>query len=141
AFPPFHTHNCTWSSVLSLVQQPLLLWPGYAPKNLGEYPDIMTLWQTWDEGVLIEGVGCMPPLRLIDERWGSCIGQRARWRPHGDPLARTIWAKFNFFITRINAHMATGHTIDQTLTFFESERGERSVNQFHKALQGKKSQK
>ncbi|KAH9024837.1 hypothetical protein EDB84DRAFT_1273752, partial [Lactarius hengduanensis] len=109
--------------------------------NLGEYPDIMTLWQTWDEGVLIEGVGCMPPLRLIDERWGSCIGQRARWRPHGDPLARTIWAKFNFFITRINAHMATGHTIDQTLTFFESERGERSVNQFHKALQGKKSQK
>lgn len=55
--------------------------------------------------------------------------------------ARTIWAKFNFFIVRINAHKATGHTIDQTLTFFESERGEKSVNQFHKALQGKRPQK
>lgn len=34
-----------------------------------------------------------------------------------------------------------GHTIDQTLTYFESERGEKSVNQFHKALQEKKPQK
>jgi hypothetical protein len=55
--------------------------------------------------------------------------------------ARTIWAKFHFFITRINVHKATGHTIDQTLAFFESERGGRSVNQFHKALQEKKPQK
>jgi hypothetical protein len=44
AYPPFHTQNCTWNGVLSLVQQPLLLWPGYAPKNLSEYPDIMSLW-------------------------------------------------------------------------------------------------
>lgn len=86
AYPPFHTHNCTWNGVLSLIQQPLLLWPGYAPKNLGEYPDIMSLWLAWEEGMSIEDVGCTPPLRLIDERWGSCEGQRARWRPHGEPL-------------------------------------------------------
>jgi hypothetical protein len=86
AYPLFHTHNCTWNSVLSLVQQPPLLWPVYAPKNLGEYSDIMSLWRTWEEGMSIEDVGCTPPLRLIDERWGSCIGQRVRWRPHGDPL-------------------------------------------------------
>ncbi|KAF8495598.1 hypothetical protein BU17DRAFT_103592 [Hysterangium stoloniferum] len=42
-YPPFHTHNYTWNGLLSLVQQPLLLWPSYAPKNLGEYPDIATL--------------------------------------------------------------------------------------------------
>ncbi len=89
-YPLFHTHNCTWGSVLSLVQQPSLLWPSYAPKNLGEYADITTLWQTWEEGMSIEGVGCMPPLRLIDERWGSCLGQRARWRPQGDPLVSVL---------------------------------------------------
>ena len=43
-----------------------------------------------------------------------------------------------FFITRIEAYKTSGHTIDQTLAFFESERGVRSVNQFHKALQEKK---
>ncbi|KAN0129106.1 hypothetical protein V8E53_013102, partial [Lactarius tabidus] len=142
AYPQFHTHNCTWNSVLSLIQQPHLLWPSYAPKNLGEYPDIMSLWRAWEEGMLIEGVGCTPPLRLIDERWGSCLGQRARCTEVTMLLqARTIWAKFHFFIARINAHKAAGHTIDQTLAFFESERGVRSVNQFHKALQETRPQK
>lgn len=74
AYPLFNTHNCTWNSVLSLIKQPLLLWPGYAPKNLGDYPDIKSLRQAWKEGMLIEGVGYTPPLRLIDERWGSCLG-------------------------------------------------------------------
>jgi hypothetical protein len=92
AYPQFHTHNCTWNSVLSLIQQPHLLWPSYAPKNLGEYPDIMSLWRAWEEGMLIEGVGCTPPLRLIDERWGSCLGQRARWRPQRDQLVSVLYS-------------------------------------------------
>ncbi|KAF8267001.1 hypothetical protein EI94DRAFT_1489235, partial [Lactarius quietus] len=144
AYPPFHTHNCTWNSVLSLVQQPLLLWPGYAPKHLGEYSDIKSLWQAWEEGMFVEGVGCTPPLRLIDEKWGSLNKMASTKGPTGECLtcaARTKWAKFQFFITRISAHKAAGHTIDQTLAFFESERGVKSVNQFHKALQEAKPQK
>ncbi|KAF8258786.1 hypothetical protein EI94DRAFT_1512082, partial [Lactarius quietus] len=141
AYPPFHTHNCIWNSVLSLVQQPLLLWPGYAPKNLGDYPDIKSLWQAWEEGMFVEGVGCTPPLRLIDEKWGSCPGQRTRWRPQRDQLVKPNGQNSIFFITRISAHKAAGHRIDQTLAFFESERGVRSVNQFHKALQEAKPQK
>ncbi|KAF8268134.1 hypothetical protein EI94DRAFT_1700470 [Lactarius quietus] len=95
-------------------------------KESGDYPDIKSLWQAWEEGMFVEGVGCTPPLRLIDEKWGSCPGQRTRWRPQRDQLARTKWAKFHFFITRISAHKAAGHTIDQTLAFFESERGVRT---------------
>jgi hypothetical protein len=76
AYPAFHTQNCTWNSVLSLVQQPHLLWIVYALKNLGEFADIKSLWQAWEEGMTVEGVGCTPPLRVIDERWGNCKGRR-----------------------------------------------------------------
>ena len=91
AYPAFHTQNCTWNAVLSLVQQPHLLWTSYAPKNLGEYADIKSLWQAWEEGMSVEGIGCMPPLRVIDERWGSCKGRRAVWRPQGDALVSCLF--------------------------------------------------
>jgi hypothetical protein len=83
-YPTFHTQNCTWNSVLSLVQQAPLLWTVYAPKRLGEYADIKSLWQAWEEGMTVEGVGCTPPLRLIDERWGSRRGHRTDWRPRNN---------------------------------------------------------
>ncbi|KAF8230613.1 hypothetical protein L208DRAFT_1281176 [Tricholoma matsutake] len=134
-YPAFHTQNCTWNAVLSLVQQLHLLWTGYALKNLGEYADIKSLWQAWEEGMSVEGIGCMPPLRVIDEHWGSCKGHRAVWRPQGDA---PIWVNFYFFITQINAYRGTGHTIDEAITYFEAEQGDQSVNQFHKSLQEKK---
>jgi hypothetical protein len=67
AYPTFHTQSCTWNSVLSLVEQPPLLWTVYAPKNLGDYADIKSLWQAWEEGMTVEGVGCTPPLWVIDD--------------------------------------------------------------------------
>jgi hypothetical protein len=51
AYPPFHTQNCTWNSVLSLVQQPHLLWTVYTPKNLGEHANIKSPWQAWEKGI------------------------------------------------------------------------------------------
>jgi hypothetical protein len=71
--------SCTWNSVLSLIKQPPLLWTVYAPKNLGDYADIKSLWQAWEEGITVEGVGYTPPLQVIDEQWGSCKGRRAVW--------------------------------------------------------------
>jgi hypothetical protein len=84
-FPQFHTSNYTWNHVLSLVVQPSLLWTCYTPKSLGDYPDIKSLWEAWEEGMMIKGVGCTPPIRLVDERWGTQKGHRASWRPAADP--------------------------------------------------------
>ncbi|KAH9971978.1 hypothetical protein BGW80DRAFT_1173830, partial [Lactifluus volemus] len=137
-YPTFHTQNCTWNSVLSLVQQAPLLWTVYAPKRLGEYADIKSLWQAWEKDMTVEGVGCTPPLWLIDERWGSRRGHRTDWRPRNNENARKIWANFVFFISCINTYKAAGHTINEAIDYFEGLQGHQSLNQLQKSLQTQK---
>ena len=71
-----------------MIKQPALLWKAWQPESLGTYQSVKHLWQAWDEGTLIEGVGHKPPLRLVDKEWGSqkhqltLKGHLPSWRPH-----------------------------------------------------------
>jgi hypothetical protein len=85
-FPSFY--NSTWQHIFERVVNPVALWEVYAPKNLGDYNNMGDLWQAWDEGSFVEGVGRLPALRLIEARWGTLKNQEtnkgkyAAWRPH-----------------------------------------------------------
>jgi len=87
-YPEFTSRKCNWTSMFAMIQQPALLWKPWRPDNLGNYQSIRLLWQAWDEGTLIEGVGRKPPLRLVDKEWGSqkhqqtSKGRLPSWRPH-----------------------------------------------------------
>ena len=89
-YPKFTATNCGWHAIFECIAQPALLWDCWGPGSLGEYVDVLTLWKSWDEGMMIEGVGQRPPLRLVDARWGchrdmrSKKGHLAAWRPRND---------------------------------------------------------
>ncbi len=89
-YPVFTTVDCTWQYILDRVINPSALWSSYAPGSLGNYPDIKSIWQTWDEGAYIENVGRKPAVRLIDARWGNLESQETHkrkyssWRPRND---------------------------------------------------------
>ncbi|KJA18036.1 hypothetical protein HYPSUDRAFT_117238, partial [Hypholoma sublateritium FD-334 SS-4] len=135
-----------WQHILEKVVHPVAMWEVYAPRNLGEYNDTGDLWQAWDEGSFIEGVGRLPALRLIEARWGTLKnketnkGKYAQWRPPKDDRARKIWANFSFFIQRIEELVATGSSSVQAVNQIEALRGTRSLNQLHRSLQKKKKQ-
>ena len=89
-YPIFTTVNCTWQYLLDQVINPSPLWSSYAPGSLGDYADIKSIWQAWDEGTYIKNVGCKLALRLIDARWGNLKSQETHkrkfpsWRPQND---------------------------------------------------------
>jgi len=89
-YPTFMARNCNWTSILAMVKQPALVWKCWRPNNLGDYENIKCLWQAWDEGTLIEGVGRLAPLQLVDKEWGSQKNQQTSkgrlpsWQPHQD---------------------------------------------------------
>ena len=89
-YPIFTTVNCTWQYLLDQVENPSPLWSSYAPGSLGDYADIKSIWQAWDEGTYIKNVGRKPALRLIDARWGNLESQETHkrkfpsWRPRND---------------------------------------------------------
>ena len=89
-YPIFTTVECTWQYVLDMVVNPSLLWSSYAPDSLGDYADVKSIWQAWDEGAYIKDVGRKPALRLIDARWGNLESQETHkrkfpsWRPRND---------------------------------------------------------
>ena len=89
-YPVFTTVDCTWQYILNRVVNLSALWSSYAPGSLGDYPDIKSIWQMWDEGTYIENVGRKPAVRLIDERWGNLESQETHkrkyssWRPRND---------------------------------------------------------
>ena len=95
AYPIFTTSDCTWQYILDRVVNPSTLWSSYAPGSLGEYPDVKSIWQAWDEGAYIKGVGCKPAVRLVDVRWGNLESQEtgkrkySSWRPRND---NKVWA-------------------------------------------------
>ena len=89
-YPTFTPSTCGWHAIFEQIIHPALLWDCWGPGSLGEYPDVLTLWKSWDEGMAIEGVGQRPPLRLVDARWGchrdvrSKKGHLPAWRPRND---------------------------------------------------------
>ena len=98
-YPIFTTAECTWQYIFDSVVNPSLLWSSYAPGSLGDYADIKSIWQAWDEGAYIKDVGHKPALRLIDARWGNLESQETHkrkypsWRPRNDNKVR-----FPFFL-------------------------------------------
>lgn len=90
AYPVFTSETGTWEQVLRQILQPEHMWECWAPRSLGSYDSVRALWQAWEHGSIIEGVGCTPPLRLIDSEWGTRIkdvskgitkGKQQLWRP------------------------------------------------------------
>ena len=94
-YPTFTARSCNWTSVLSMVRQPQHLWTCWGPGSLGEYDTIEALWEAWDVGRTVPGVGQKPPLRLIEEEWGekkktaTQKGRQQVWRPKGNNTVRT----------------------------------------------------
>ncbi len=93
-YPTFTPATCGWHAIFERVAQPALLWDCWGPGSLGEYPNVLTLWKSWDEGAMIEGVGQRPSLRLVDARWGCHQDVRSKkihlpaWRPRNDENVR-----------------------------------------------------
>jgi hypothetical protein len=106
-YPIFTTVDCTWQYLLDRVENPSPLWSSYAPGSLGDYADIKSIWQAWDEGTYIRNVGRKPALRLIDARWGNLESQETHkrkfpsWRPRNDNKV----CGYSFFIfTEVSYH-------------------------------------
>ncbi|THU86651.1 hypothetical protein K435DRAFT_782772 [Dendrothele bispora CBS 962.96] len=144
-YPPFTLESgaFTWQSMFKLVKRPVVLWNVYKPRNLGEYGTVKALWDVWDSGATIEGIGRCPPLRFIDESWGSRkdkngTGKFPLWRPKNDTTARKTWSNFEFFIKKINERRDSsgGKSITEIIDEFEVLRGDDSnLNPLHKRLQ------
>lgn len=93
ALPTFQKSEINWHSVFSRVTDPVRLWDCYAPRSLGDYSDVRSIWQSWSEGIILDGIGRLPPLQLIEKMWGSLKnsttgkGRLPSWRPHNDAKA------------------------------------------------------
>jgi hypothetical protein len=89
-YPTFSTVDCSWQYLLDKVMNPSCLWLTYAPGSLGDYEDVKSLWQTWDEGAYVKDIGRKPAMRLIDARWGNLESKETHkrkypsWRPRND---------------------------------------------------------
>jgi hypothetical protein len=97
-YPAFAASNSNWQAIFGLIQQPAFLWQCWGPGSLSDYPNIKTLWQAWDEGEVVCGVGRRPPLRSVEKEWGAKVDQRTNkgrlqsWRPHRDAAVRSLGA-------------------------------------------------
>ncbi|THU81190.1 hypothetical protein K435DRAFT_809278 [Dendrothele bispora CBS 962.96] len=121
--------------MFKLVKWPVVLWNVYKPRNLGtgEYGMVNALWDVWDSGTTIEGIGRCPPLRIIDESWGSRKDQgRIKMTP-----ARKTWSNFEFLIKKINEKKDSSgsKSIAEIIDEFEVLRGDGDLNSLHKGLQ------
>jgi hypothetical protein len=103
-YPVFTTVDCTWQYILDRVVNPSPLWFSYSPGSLGDFADVKSIWQAWDEGEYIKDIGRKPALRLIDTRWGNLESQETHkrkypsWRPRNDNkvCAYSIFIHGNF---------------------------------------------
>ncbi|KAF8952114.1 hypothetical protein BDZ97DRAFT_1626821, partial [Flammula alnicola] len=144
SYPSFTIHDCTWQYIFEKIANPSDLWPSYAPGSLGDYSDVKSLWQAWDEGTFVIDIGRKPPLRLIDARWGNLKSQETHrgrfpsWRPRNDDKARKIWSNFFFFIHRVEDRIKSGHSSAEAVSHFDDLRDGRSLSQFQRSIQPKK---
>jgi hypothetical protein len=113
-YPPFTTRDCTWQYIFDRIRNPSTLWLSYAPGSLGDYPDIKSLWQAWDEGTFVIDVGRTPALRLIDARWGNLKSQETHrgrfpsWRPTNNEKVCTSSYKLSLCF---RSHNSRGHRL------------------------------
>lgn len=90
SYSTFKTSQCSWQAIFSMLVRPELLWECWAPQSLGSYADVKALWETWDEGASVRGIGRGPPLRLVESESARREDQRAgkgklpAWRPHNN---------------------------------------------------------
>jgi hypothetical protein len=95
-YPAFAASNSNWQAIFGLIWQPAFLWQCWGPGSLSDYPNIKTLWQAWDEGEVVCGVGRRPPLRSVEKEWGAKVDQRTNkgwlqsWWPHRDAAVRSL---------------------------------------------------
>ncbi|KAN0139096.1 hypothetical protein V8E53_003098, partial [Lactarius tabidus] len=144
-YPKFTPASCGWHAIFERIARPALLWDCWGPGSLGEYPDVLALWKSWDEGMMVEGVGQRPPLRLMDARWGCYTDVRSRkghlpaWRPRNNEnvCARRKWSQYQFFTRRIEESVANGRTALQAVHELDNLRGSRTLPQLHRELQPK----
>ena len=143
-----------------MIQQPNLLWDCWAPKALGSYMDIQSLWNVWEEGALVDGVGRGPPLRLVDAEWGwhkdkrTGKGTLPAWRPrnnetvsflfksvHGQSnlmfQARKRWSQFMSIVMRVQENISNGRTASEAVAELETLRDGQTLPQMQAALRPK----
>ena len=93
-YPTFSPTMCGWHVIFERITWPSLLLECCGSGNLGEYPDILILWKSWDKGMAINGVGQKPPLQRVDECWGCHRDTRSKkgclpaWRSRNDKNVR-----------------------------------------------------
>lgn len=98
-YPLFTTVDCTWQYIFARITSPPELWLVYTPGSLGQYADIKSLWQEWEEGAYVKDIGRKPALRLIDARWGNLESQETHkrklpsWRPRNDTKVCVLFNK------------------------------------------------
>ena len=72
-FPNFPRDSCNWPELMKLIQQPRLVWRCWEFKDLGQWSSLAELWEAWDEGAAIPGIGRCPPIRLVEREWGEGV--------------------------------------------------------------------
>ncbi|KAG1875912.1 hypothetical protein C8R48DRAFT_768767 [Suillus tomentosus] len=139
-FPQFMAHKCSWSSIFEMVKQPSLLWACWHPRNLGEYHTIKQLWAAWHEGTIIDGVGQMSPLQLIEQEWGGTKDRSTRkghhqaWQPHNDNNVSSLC----FLHFHSHLRLCSSNHASEAVQILDEQCGSMSVPQFHSKLQLKK---
>ncbi|KAN0126226.1 hypothetical protein V8E53_015271, partial [Lactarius tabidus] len=142
-YPKFTPAGCGWHAIFEHIAWPALLWDCWGPGSLGEYPDILALWKSWDKGLMVKGVGQRLPLCLMDARWGchtdvcSRKGHLPAWQPRNNENARQKWSQYQFFTRCIEESVANGRTALQAVHELDNLRGSRTLPQLHQELQPK----
>ena len=96
-YPVFTTVDCTWQYILDRVVNPSSLWVSYSSGSLGDYADVKSIWQAWDEVEYIKDISHRPALQLIDKRWGNLETRRhiSESIHLGDPKITTKPTKYS----------------------------------------------
>ena len=86
-YPTFTPSTCGWHAIFEQIIHLALLWDCWGPGSLGEYPDVFTLWKSWDEGWQLRGSdkGHRYDLWMHGGAATGTCAQRRVTSQHGDP--------------------------------------------------------
>ena len=116
------------AAIFERIVQPSLLWDCWGPGSLGKYPDITTLWKSWNEGAVIDGVGQSPPLHLVDTQWGCHKDQRSNkghlpaWRPRRDDNVSDAYSCQWLLMRQVNGSCAGTEEVVSVPILHEADR-------------------
>ncbi|KAF8234981.1 hypothetical protein L208DRAFT_1376676 [Tricholoma matsutake] len=144
-YPVFNTGHCSWHAIFKLILQPDMLWDTWGPWSLGAYPDVKSLWETWDEGASIDGVGRGPPLQLVESEWGhhkdkrTGKGKLPAWQPCKNEMvcSSTMVTVHIPFVKRIQHDMTNSKMASIAIEDLEDLCAGRTLPQLQVALQPK----